>query len=310
MTSFPRPAKAAFGLWAAIAAGCQSQVVDVPDPSSGPSHVVDSIIEMRPVGAPCGDPRQCASGGCSADLVRGSCGVCLRVRALGETCTGSLDTCRSSASCVGGVCKSRKKTVGEACTVGPKGESNDCDDEDWCERDDPQGGSASQGGTCRAKGVVGGACDDLVGCAGTAQCERHVCLAPSIGREGESCDERSCAPGLFCGDPMTCRPATLGLGADCASNIGAADCAPGTFCRLVGNTPSPDGGYPMTCQAAALEGESCSTTPCASGLFCASTAASNDFRCHALLGEGDACASLGDCRSGFECRAGSCKPAC
>ncbi|HSO40466.1 MAG TPA: hypothetical protein VLT33_48400, partial [Labilithrix sp.] len=102
---------------------------------SSPAVTTDSVgpsstpALIRPVGAPCAFANQCASGACSADVPGGGCGVCLDVRGLGERCDRPLLTCSRSAVCSDGICRSTKATAGQPCTIGPKRESSDCDDE-------------------------------------------------------------------------------------------------------------------------------------------------------------------------------------
>lgn len=286
---------------------CGGSVSSAPTPSKTTHALGDSF---RASGDACAHDDQCSSGACSADPQHGSCGVCLDVRALGESCSGALDACRKSASCQSGVCKSLKKTAGAACSVGPKGESSDCDDELYCAVTGQVGPDMTPG-VCKARGVLGGACESYPsGCVGTARCEDHTCVPPGIAQLGESCDERQCAEGLFCHDGNTCQPATIAIGGDCSSNIGLADCVPGTQCELAPNQPA-DGPFTMVCTVGQNEGELCASSFCKEGLFCREPHGTpGDFQCFALGREGDVCEQEQECGATLDCRAGHCESAC
>jgi hypothetical protein len=278
-------------------------------PASPTLPASTDAVGLRVVGAACAYGVQCASGACSADTTAGSCGTCLEVRALGERCDAPGTTCRASAACVHGVCVSTKKTAGQSCNVGPKGESFDCDDELYCAHAGPLGPEGLEG-TCTPRGVLGGKCDLLLGgCVGAAQCERSVCVAARVGLLGDTCDVRACATGLFCRSDGTCQRATLVAGDDCGRDIGGESCVPGTQCELTG-APPQEAPYPMACLPGKGEGELCASSHCAEGLFCDEAPGTTDFRCKKLGTSGDACTGFGECAASLECRAGVCRPAC
>lgn len=265
-------------------------------------------VPLRAAGSACGYDSQCSSQSCSAPA-DGGCGVCVDVRGLGQACGGPLERCSGSASCAGGVCKSSKKTLGEACTIGAKGESFECDDELHCA---PDSLITSQG-TCVARGVLGGACDGLVNCALGAQCSGGECVVASLGAEGDSCDGRQCVAGLFCGEGI-CRRATLPIGADCGGpDRGLNRCAPGGSCELTGG-PIPPGGYyyPVACFPVPQEGEPCPSGQCGEGLFCPGQFGSNVPVCGRLRTRvaGQDCGFRDVCNAGLECRSGVCVEPC
>jgi hypothetical protein len=280
--------------------------------AGGSNGTVESTL-FRAKGMACAHNGQCASGRCSADGTDepGLCGTCLEVRRLGEACDQTkLEVCSNSASCVAGSCVTKRKSVGDACMVGPKGESSDCDDELYCGKNDTDAGPYDGAGTCKLRGVLGDACTSYPqGCFGNAPCEHGVCVAPGFAKLGEQCGARSCATGLFCEEGSgTCRPATLPLGADCGSLLGIAGCVAGTTCELTGQGNSAP--YPMTCNAGHAEGESCSTGSCQTGLVCKQRNQTGDWLCASPVPAGTACSLDEECTSGLECRNGVCATAC
>jgi hypothetical protein len=185
-----------------------------PAPQTG--DVAAASATSRPIGAACAFASQCASEGCSADLVGAGCGVCVDVRPLGATCSDRLQACSSSAVCADGVCRTIKNDVGQPCRLGGKGDSYECDDDLYC--DGPRGGT----GVCRVRPAVGAPCADELPstCTRRAVCERGTCVA-----RVPSADRPSCGPP---DDPDLRCPAPLAEGASCSA--GGA-CAEGLECR-------------------------------------------------------------------------------
>jgi hypothetical protein len=130
---------------------------------------------------------------------------------------------------------STRKTLGQTCHLGGKGDSGECDDELFCLG--PSGGD----GTCVARSTLGGACSQpFRGCAGNADCERGVCVTPRLGALGDTCDQRRCGEGLVCGNEYTCQPGaqpardpgTLRAeGQTCWGYAAFSDCVDGLECR-------------------------------------------------------------------------------
>jgi hypothetical protein len=273
---------------------------------NGATVIDSSAGALRAAGSACAFDSQCESRMCNAPA-DGGCGVCVDVRALGEPCDGPHEGCSRSATCTAGVCKSNKKTLGEPCMLGVKGDPRECDDELYCAPHDPPNGDGGMG-TCAPRGVLGGACDVIVGCAFGADCERGLCVVARVGQEGDSCDQRRCAEGLFCAEGGTCRAATLPIGADCGAVIGQDTCALGGACELTGGPPQ-NGLYPMACVAGRKEGELCASSHCEEGLFCAAPEGKGDYVCKRRLPAGQPCHG-DECAAGLECRAGVCAEAC
>jgi hypothetical protein len=276
------------------------------------TEVVSSSTEPRKAGVACAFNKQCVSGRCSADLPGGGCGVCLDVRKLGESCGGPDQSCNDSADCVNGVCKSRKKLLGESCTSGGKG-GDPCDDELYC--DLPLGYQ----GTCAAPVAVGGSCEPSSRCVKGAYCdESGVCTVPFA----DSCEVHPCIAGSFCDVHNACRLATLKAGERCGSVDGEPvdnRCEPGTICGNAGS-PSAGGGSGSvdTCLPLPGEAEICIHGRCAAGLFCSQQTIDGIAvlppRCAALPEEGEECNTNADvhigCAAGLECRQRLCKHAC
>ena len=279
------------------------------DASIGSDAIEQTTLStsLRSVGVACANDGQCASGACSVDAsVAEGCGVCLEIRALGARCDAPLTTCSRSAVCEAAICRTTKQDMGQPCRFGGKGDSRDCDDELRCVGD-------RESGTCVHRAQLGEACgqgrfDD---CAFHAQCERGICVAPRLGALGDTCEARSCGPGLACyrsNDSRTCQaPNVLVENADCGGDrSGSADCAEGMRCELV-DAPSPARHF--ACVAGRPEGAECASNHCAEGLFCGEPEGETTFRCQRLRQEGEAC-SHPDCSAGLECRGGRCAPAC
>jgi hypothetical protein len=267
------------------------------------------------VGAACAFDEDCKSGLCSAGESTGTCGQCLDVHGLGESCDDVRTGCRRSASCRNGTCVSNKKTLGEGCPLGPLHEDIEaCDDELYCMA--PLGGDS---GECAKRIAPGG------GCAGHDPpcvlgfvCFNGACVDQrTLAGEGESCLSLRCAAGLGCSSPTAgykCRVSTLPLGAPCGLVDGDfvdGECATGSAC---GRLESPDGGGTRgtvsTCLPLPRAGERCVDHACVEGLYCDET----EDRCAPLRREGEACVRAGygriDCAAGLECRKGRCEQPC
>ena len=275
--------------------------------TAAPTAPTALSASLRAVGVACASGYQCVSGACSVDAAVGEgCGVCLEVRALGARCDASLVTCSTSAVCHDGICRSTKQTIGQPCHLGGKGDSQDCDDELRCVGE-------SEEGTCVHRALIGEACGNgpFDDCAFNAQCERGLCLVPRLGMLGDTCERRSCGPGLACyrsAESHTCQvPSVLPVNAACDGDlIGTTDCAKGTSCELV-SPPGADG--QLACVADRTEGQECASSRCAEGLFCNESAGETTYRCAPLLREGEPCSST-SCAADLECRGGQCRPAC
>ena len=290
---------------AAALAGCTSSTVGV-----------GTHPQKRAVGAACAFDDQCDSSRCSGDPIAGTCGACVAVQALGESCTGPNEGCSPSAVCDDGVCRSTRKLAGEACGLEPKGgDRHECDDELYCA---PLEGAFTMG-TCTARIALGGACVGYIdGCVRGAQCGTSNQCEP-IPTEG--CTHGSgCAAGTHCGVDAKCYPSTLQEGDRCGIVDGSIvddACVAGLVC---GSLAFPDGGGGSetitTCLPLPIEGEPCISGGCAEGLFCRHLAYDGVTlpRCERPRNEGEACRSDNayriDCAEGLECRANACRIAC
>jgi hypothetical protein len=278
---------------------------DAGDASTAPRNTVQT-------GAACAHDFQCQTGLCSANEGT-ACGTCQEIRFLGESCGVTANTsCSRSALCANGACISTKKAKNEACRLGAKGESDDCDDELYCKGDGDASAFPSTG-VCAARPRLGESCvtsNFAATCVLGLACERGVCTAKGEAHLGESCDNRTCTAGLFCREAdTTCQPATLPLGADCGSLLGVADCVQNTRCELTGEGSSAP--YPMKCLAGRALGAECASSFCAADLVCFLASGASNFTCVPPRNEGETCSGYDvDCASGLECRAGTCKPAC
>lgn len=297
-------------------AACSLTPLGSPAPSSAP---------VTPgLGLACAVDAQCASHRCSADIVSGSCGVCVDPRKLGERCDGPLQGCNPSAICDQGICKSTKKTVGEACALGAKGgDRRECDDELFCSRID-----GAEEPMCLPLILipVGEPCnfEPWAGlCTGGAYCSADVggiCVLPV----STSCNSTSCGVGNYCSNDGRCTPEIHPLGAPCDivnGKIVGGECVAGTVC-YGHHVPQPDGGtqWLTACVPLPLQGELCIRDRCATGLFCARQAAESDpvhgevTRCEVVRNEGEACTTLLyfniTCAAGLECRGEVCMQPC
>ncbi|MFT3772452.1 MAG: hypothetical protein QM820_44225 [Minicystis sp.] len=173
-----------FSLLGALA-GCGPRLLVSQEPPPG-----------RAVGAACAFDDQCSSQRCSADAQQGTCGACVELRALGESCNGPNQGCSTSAVCEDGVCRSTKKGLGEECGLEAKGgDRGDCDDTLYCAQIDNMNWDS---GVCTEYLPVGGDCSDPHSrCAkGTICNEAHQCEI----LEPDSCKGwSSCAENYHCG---------------------------------------------------------------------------------------------------------------
>lgn len=107
-----------------------------------------------------------------------------------------------------------------------------------------------------------------------------ICRAP--GQLGDSCSTYGCAQDLYC-DTTTYQCAALpDYGQSCSQT---GQCKKPYFCNYSQSTP--------TCDQPASAGESCSSTPCDTGLYCDSTT----YTCRALLPDHSPCTSSSQCMS-------------
>lgn len=277
----------------------------------------------RPAGEGCAFGPQCATGVCSADASAGTCGRCLEVSDLGEPCDGVSRGCRPSARCEAGVCTSLRKTAGEACALGPKGDDRDeCDFEFHCD-----GEPGSSHGVCAPRLHLGAACEIPYGaspCLPGDVCDEGVCIANLPAGAGDWCFHRSCQEGLECqtssGSGYACGPGLLPPGVPCGLVDGSfvdGACAPGTVC---GNLDWPSGGggpgTTSTCVPLPLEGAPCVRDRCTAGLSChvLLETPGEPHRCERARELGEACSrnfyAGVDCAAGLECRQGVCALAC
>lgn len=302
------PACLAF-LCAAVACGGTAVAPPSPDRPA-------PLSVARAQGNPCAFDGQCKSGSCSAPYQSGACGQCQDVRPLGGSCAGALEVCSYTASCVDGVCRTKRIDLDGACTLQPKGGS-DCDSDLYCV---PRG--ASEQGTCRPKIPLGGACSmvrdgslaslaAMFACAGKGTCIEGTCRERRSSQLGEDCSEYSCEQGLAC-DAAThrCAKSTLTLGSTCGlvGDRYIDGCPGGTVCGAAGGAV----GAPETCRPLPRVGERCIDDTCEDGAFCenpysGSTAPRN---CIAKRIQGAACKYQEECGDQLECRGGACQPAC
>lgn len=260
--------------------------------------------EARPRGAACAFGVQCASGLCSANREAGTCGVCVERRFLGEPCGGPLVGCAKSATCSGGICRSKKKVAGEACGIYPKGgDQFECDDELFCDPGPPPWSNGA--GVCAPLLAAGSACELFQTCAGELGCREGICAAWP--------------------PPTESTVVSLPLGAPCGLLDGRlldGECAAGTACRYEPEgDPNPRG----ACVTLPASGEPCPEGRCAAGLICARrsltcSGAEAGTRCEPLRTEGEPCESSSSalrydwesttCAPGLECRNGRCERPC
>lgn len=143
-------------------------------------------------------------------------------------------------------------------------------------------------GVCKPASLAGGACGDGVACAADATCVEGRCV--SRRQVGESCSAT---------EPCV-------VGASCSAGVCAAPriVAEGEPCDATRRCPYRSACIGGRCVRAALLGEDCADTTCASGR-CVVEGTSKI--CRALLEPGAACALASDCRSG-SCVEKACRP--
>jgi hypothetical protein len=235
----------------------------------------------RPAGAACAVDSACASDRCSAEVVAGTCGECLTIMALGEDCAGPHQGCSHSAVCKDGVCTSLRKTEGEPCSLGGKGDDQgDCDLELYCGHEN----ELFDPGSCLRRTPLGESCGD--------------------GAKGR------CVVGAWCRDGACAGPTP------CNGTYFYGECFPGVVC---GQFEYPTGvgadGTPSTCLPLPGKGEPCLHEACGEGLFCLRSGENESHPyCDSTRGEGEACSNdfyleIG-CATGLECRAYTCQIAC
>jgi hypothetical protein len=196
------PAAIAACLAAQAAQTCADYLNDAPVPAC-------DLKGAAPNGDPCVDGRQCMSGNCSRGPLD-SCGVCSAFVPEGGTCPSNLPACAPGLACVGrtgattGVCT---KAVGMAasCLRAPCLAGLYCNAANVCVPElttagavcDPMDDACDVVGkelTCQASMLkcvpityapVGGVCNDVVACTGSAICQaasmaatEGKCVAP------------------------------------------------------------------------------------------------------------------------------------
>lgn len=268
----------------------------------------------RRVGAACAFAEQCGSGSCSAAYGSGVCGFCQDVRALGATCSNSLDVCSYTAECTAGVCRTKVRDLGETCTLQPKGGS-DCDSDLYCDAGKEAATTSDPSGVCRPRIPEGKACSDAslakyFACAGRASCSEGVCRENRSARLGESCADTGCETGLSC-EPTTrrCIPTPLMQGSACGIVDGryVDGCPSGTICgRRDGAVGAPESCLPLP-----HAGERCIRETCSAETFCEDLYSGREGRrCVTKRILGDVCKYKEECGTNLECRAGTCQAAC
>lgn len=232
----------------------------------------------------CREDTQCASAECIRVATNGeaeapTCGSCAPAAKQGEAC--SVDTTDlMGARCIPGlVCKDStcqpkvKLGEGDSCLQQSGGSTTylACGDNLYCKSD----ASASPAtATCTARGALGAACGGSSGgvCQAALRCVANKCSEPS--GDGGPCPTGSeCDVKLSCnGKTRKCEPRPSNLAA-------GAECG--------------------------------SSSECAAGLTCISSGSDAPQTCTAPLGEGAACAPLGQegyvpCALGLTCTGGKC----
>ena len=221
--------------------------------------------------------------------------------ATGEPCA-HLDSCSGDDYCT-------VFTDGCASTCAPRVTSCDdvaCGSDEYCD-------SISK--SCKPRVALGQTCHQRGQCAQGFECSRVYgarcsggecsyspepvipgeCVAPGSQGEGEPCVWGVwCQPGLTCSvDEVCTRPVQLGRGEPCRIRDTGRFCQPGLACQNdVLDTFEEQG----TCEPPVPVGGTCSFgTTCAQGAYCDHERRS----CVALKRDGEACASLAECRSVF-----------
>lgn len=255
----------------------------------------------RAVGAPCAFDTQCATGRCSAEVAAGACGECVTMEHLGQACDGPHQGCSISAACLDGRCRSLRRSEGERCALGPKGDDlGECDVDLSCEYV-----RKPSFGLCLPRTRVGESCTNTpFACVNGASCDQAtgLCALPNC------LSDYACGANAVCGSDALCHPGTLADGAICPID-GSDACAPGLFCARV----PPDGAM-FKCAALPGKGESCDSDECAAGLFCFRPHEGGPGSCDSPRGLGEKCSTdyyaLNACAAPLECRHETCEAAC
>ncbi len=202
-----------------------------------------------PDGAACGDPTQCAGGGCS-----GRCGTCVSRAAVGDFC--HPHGCAKGGRCA--FCKF-EGCVGVRCETAPRlrDEGEDCTDGSSCANGLVCGLAST--GTCALLGAPGTACTNDENCL-FHRCVFGVCdVQASVG--GVCSHDQQCRPGLVCncGTARRCEPS----GGRCVPATAPAP-APklplGGKCDFGSDCASESRCLNRTCVPLARLGESCRAT--------------------------------------------------
>jgi hypothetical protein len=296
-------------------AACGGTLV-APGPDEGVSTPASARISTgRRTGEACAFAEQCGSRSCSAEYGSGTCGYCQDVRPLGATCGGNLQVCSYTATCIDGVCRTKFKDLGQACTLEPKGGSN-CDSDLYCQPGAGSDAGPETRGVCRWKTPLGEACPEAglarwFACAGDGTCVAGVCRERRSSRLGEDCSELSCEAGLACDEGNhRCVRSTRVLGSPCGlvGNHYLGGCPIGTICGNVGDEVR----QPETCMALPRVGELCVRETCSAEAFCEDlySGVAKPRRCVAKRSLGASCKYQEECGSDLECRSGTCQAAC
>ncbi|QSQ20929.1 hypothetical protein JY651_37775 [Pyxidicoccus parkwayensis] len=204
--------------------------------------IAAQCLEPGGEGAPCGTENGRPAGVCGQGLwcdAHGlTRGTCKPVSTEGQACDDYEGPwCGWSLFCREGRCQ-KPKAKGGACTAPGTGRFGtlECRDELFCDGDE------GQPGTCRPRLAVGASCRNAYECGDGMNClgakprdgVRGTCEpAP---REGESCTEQLCAPGLACSSTTHTCVTIVRLGEPCEDDDACyfvGRCVDGT-CKPVG----------------------------------------------------------------------------
>lgn len=236
-----------------------------------------------PPGEGCFAGVQCDSGYCSG--WSNACGMCLRPRAVGESCPAPEDHCLDGSWCTDGSCQLPGTKEGEKCNAYGGG---DCQQTLFCKTPDP----SILDGVCAARGPVGAACDDVIPCAEGEFCDAGSCALRH--HDGASCTtwdscEHDCIDGV-------CGQGKIGIGAygDCTFG----DCGPDLHCENQICIPYQylpkgaicTGAGPAYCGAGLICDLGCYPGPCAESSVCTE-----------IPGPGETCSTYGNCAPGSAC---------
>lgn len=290
-----------------LAAACGPGPMATPDSTlaalvaADPGYLSTYAYGDRAPGAACSQGSQCVSGRCTATQDQ-SCGVCLEVRRLGQSCGGATQVCNWGQVCTNGLCRTKDGDVGAPCNDAPKSLPRlpACDLELHCVR-----GRGETQATCQRPLPLGAACTDGTLCRYRTHCSAAgFCEADVIGGENEACTFQCTKDSLFC-DAHVCRERPrLAVGDACGRVVGSC------IDSVCGNANFPFGGWtdadPLTCLALGAEGEKAVYGLCRPGLFADGT---TDLICRKRRAAGAAC-TFAECETGLECHAGRCGPPC